>query len=275
MLNRTLRMTASLAGLSILCVGLSGLWHTLAGHESEAPTSGPLDASHSRFRLEQLVGLETALAAPAADEILKKADEVRNPSDSFAMTVDVESKGEDDARFDVKIKGKDKTLIKTLKPSRDVGRNMLMLEENMWSYVPNLKRAVRVSLNQKLTGQAANGDISRMRWHGDYDAEIEKETKEEWILQLKARKKGLTYERIRAWIKKDKFHPVKAEYLSSAGKVLKNASFSGYKIIAGDVRPTIILITDATDQSKASRIIIRSMADEDFPNSLFHQNSLK
>jgi outer membrane lipoprotein-sorting protein len=221
------------------------------------------------------VGINEAHAAPSAEEILQKADEVRNPSDSFAMTVDVETKGEDDARFDVKIKGKDKTLIKTLKPARDVGRNMLMLDENMWSYVPNLKRAVRVSLNQKLTGQAANGDISRMRWHGDYDAVIEKETKAEWVLHLKARKKGLTYERIRVWIKKNKFHPSQAEYLSGAGKVLKNASFSGYKNIAGAVRPTVILITDATDRSKASRIIIRSMADEDFPNSLFHQNSLK
>lgn len=276
MLKHMLHTTILFISPVLLSVTLAELWSTPAGQGD----AGLEEQPHSSFllaamRLDQLVMMETAFAAPAAEEILKKADEVRNPSASFAMMVDVETKGEEDARFDVKIKGKDKTLIKTRKPARDIGRNMLMLEENMWSYVPNLKRAVRVSLNQKLTGQAANGDISRMRWHGDYDAVIEKETKDFWILQLKARRKGLTYERVRAWIKKTQFHPIKAEYLSSSGKVLKTASFGGYKKIAGAVRPTVIVIRDATDQSKASRIIIRSMANENFPRSLFHQNSLK
>ena len=101
---------------------------------------------------------------PDADTILRKADEVRNPSESFSMVVDVESQNDDPARFEVMMQGKSKTLIRTKKPERDVGRSILMIDENMWAYVPNLKRSVRVSLNQKLTGQAANGDISRMRW---------------------------------------------------------------------------------------------------------------
>jgi outer membrane lipoprotein-sorting protein len=219
---------------------------------------------------------QQALAQPTkADEILKKADEVRNPSDSFSMLVDVVSAGSDDARFEVLIKGKDKTLIRTKRPVRDVGRNILMIEENMWAYIPNLKRAVRVSLNQKLTGQAANGDISRMRWFGDYKAEILSQDAEGWTLDLSALRKGLTYDRIKVWVSKKGFQPQKAEYLTSAGKVLKTAAFGNYRSIAGAVRPTEITIRDANDTSKSSTIVIREMRTEDFPESLFHQNSLK
>ena len=45
--------------------------------------------------------------------------------------------------------------------------------------MPSLKRAIRVSLSQKLMGEAANGDISRMRWYGDYNVKIEKQTNKE------------------------------------------------------------------------------------------------
>lgn len=227
------------------------------------------------IHIENSTAYASESASVSADTILKKADEVRNPSESFSMVVDVITKGEEDARFEVLIKGKNQTLIRTQKPTRDLGRNMLMQDESMWAYVPNLKRAVRVSLNQKLTGQAANGDISRMRWHGDYEASVEKETKKEWILTLSANKRGLTYEKIRAWISKDSFHPTQAEYLTKQGKVLKTASFEGYKKVLGKQRPTEITIRDASNKSKASQIMIREMESTDFPNSLFNQNSLK
>lgn len=213
--------------------------------------------------------------AESPELILQKADEVRNPSDSFSMIVDIKTKGQEDSRFEVLIKGKERTLVRTKKPARDVGRNMLMVEEDMWVYIPNLKRAVRVSLSQKLSGQAANGDISRMRWHGDYKADLDKETDEHWILDLQANKKGLTYDRIRVWVSKKGFKPARADYLTKRGKMLKRATFGAYKMILGAERPTEILIQDANDRSKMSKILIRKMNSENFPSSLFHQNSLK
>ena len=217
----------------------------------------------------------TALAQ-SPEAILQKADEVRNPSASFKMEVEVKNPGGDDTSvFEVSLKGKEKTMIKTLEPSRDKGRNMHMLKEDMWAYIPNLKRAVRISLNQKLTGQAANGDISRMRWAGDYDAKIESQDAGKWKLFLTATKKGLTYDKIRAVIDKKSFHPLKAEYLSPAGKVLKFATFRAYKTIAGAVRPTEIEIVDATKPSDKSIVHILKMENEDFPDSLFNQNNLK
>jgi outer membrane lipoprotein-sorting protein len=218
------------------------------------------------------MALSQVALAVTPDDILKAADEIRNPSDSFAMKVRVETGG-DISGFEVFTKGKDKTLVKTIAPPRDVGRDLLMLEENMWAYIPNLKRAVRVSLNQKLSGQAANGDIARMRWYGDYDAKVEKETPVLWILKLVAKKKGLTYERMRAFVEKKSMRPIKAEYLSSSDGLLKTAEFEEFKNIAGGVRPTLIKIRDGRSTEQSS-IKILQMESGDFPPSLFQREAL-
>src|SRR4051794_12065052 len=117
------------------------------------------------FALFILVASASGAETPSAEEVIQKVDQVRNPSDSYFMSVEVTSPDGKQAstKFDVSLQGNAKTLIKTVEPARDRGRNLLMLNEEMWAYIPNLKRAVRVSLSQKLTGQAANGDISRMR----------------------------------------------------------------------------------------------------------------
>lgn len=214
-------------------------------------------------------------ASPSADEIIKKADDIRNPGESYLMKVSVSSEGTDTSVFEVSINGNDKTFIKTLEPARDSGRNMLMLDEEMWAYIPNLKRAVRISLSQKLTGQAANGDISRMRWSGDYDAKIEKETGKDWTIYLTAKKKGLTYDKIRTRIHKKTFRPIVADFLTPAGKPLKRATYSEYKKRLGKERPHLIRIQDAIRKDDVSEIRILDMQIKTFPASLFNQNSLR
>jgi len=217
-----------------------------------------------------LVVFALPLWAETPSEILEKADKIRNPDSSFVMKVKITSSSESEPRvFDVSTKGQDKTLVKTLAPARDIGRDLLMVGQSMWAYIPNLKRGVRVNLSQKLSGEAANGDISRMRWAGDYDAVIEKQDAKAWTLMLTARKTGLTYEKVRAVIEKKTFRPLSAEYLTKSDKVLKKATFQDYKSIAGETRPTAIEIRDAVREDKQSRIVIESMVVKPLEDSLF------
>lgn len=228
------------------------------------------------FLLMSLFAFSLAHAELTPDELLKKADDIRNPSDSFQMKVSVQSTGETDrSEFEVFLKGKNKTLVKTLLPRRDRGRNMLMIDENMWVFIPNLKREVRISLAQKLTGQTANGDISRMRWHGDYEAQLVKKEGTNLQLALSAKKKGLTYDKMNLWVDKKTGRPEKAEYLTVTGKKLKEAFFQDYKEIAGGIRPTKIVINDAVKKEDSSILMITDMMTKDFPDSLFVRENLQ
>lgn len=213
------------------------------------------------------------MADPAAEKLLQKADSIRNPAKDFRMSIDVES-SENTTEFEVSLKGTDKTLIVTKKPAKDRGRNMLMIDRDFYAYVPNLKRSVRLSLAQKLSGQVANGDISRTRWYGDYDAAFENKTTQESVLLLTGRKEGLTYAKIRLWIENKTGRPLRAEYLSLNGKtLLKKASFEDYKNLAGAERPSTVKIQDTNGQ--VSFIRIRSMEAKPLSDSLFTERNME
>ena len=228
------------------------------------------------FAMIPILFVQFRAYANTVDEILKKTDAIRNPAQEFVMEVEVKSSADQDGPWmgEVSIKGNNKTLIKTLAPKREVGQNYLMLGTDIWAYTPRIKRALRVSLSQKLTGEAANGDIGRMRWHGDYDGKIRKTSSDRWELDLEANKKGLTYDKMRVWIKKN-YQPIEAEFLSKTGTVLKRASYSGFEKIHGEVRPTLMKITNALDKEKWSVIRIVKMEPRALPDSLFQKTSLE
>lgn len=219
-----------------------------------------------------LILCSTAFSADLLDEV----DKYRNPSDSYLMQVRIlSSKESEPASFLVYLKGNNKTLTKVLGPKKNLGRNMLMIDENMWVYVPNIRRSVRVSLSQKLTGEAANGDISRMRWAGDYTHKIEKKGPKEWELFLEATKKDLTYAKIRVWIAAKDKRPLKAEFLTLSGKVIKTATYEDYKMVLGMQRPSKIHIVDNLKKDQYSDIYIDKMENKSFPDSLFTEKSLE
>lgn len=211
-----------------------------------------------------------------AADLLQEVDKYRNPSDAYLMQVKIVSSHEKEAAsFLVYLKGNDKTLIKVLGPKKNLGRNMLMIGENMWVYVPNIRRSVRVSLNQKLTGEAANGDISRMRWAGDYSYKIEKQGTKEWELYLEAKKQGLTYSKIKVWIDAKDKRPLKAEFLTLSGKTIKTANYEDYRETLGMKRPHKIHIVDNLKKDQFSDILIEKMENKNFPDSMFTEKSLE
>lgn len=211
-----------------------------------------------------------------AQDLLAEVDSFRNPSDSYAMTVRIVSSNEsEEAKFLVYLKGNNKTLIKVLGPKKNLGRNMLMIGENMWVYVPNIRRSVRVSLNQKLTGEAANGDISRMRWSGDYTHKIVKQNKESMELFLEANKPGLTYAKIKVWVAAKDKRPLKAEFLTLSGKTIKTATYDKYQTTLGKMRPSLIRIVDNLKKDQFSEIHIQDMKNTNFPDSMFTEKSLE
>lgn len=214
-------------------------------------------------------------AALTADQIVERADEIRSPSSAFQMDVEVESSDGGTSKFQVDIGGTDSTLIKSRAPAREIGKNILMVGQDMWAYLPNIRRSVRVALNQKLSGQAANGDISRMRWRGDYSASIESQDATSWTLLLKAKTSGMTYDSIRVWIAKDSFRPLRGEFLTSAGRPLKRIKYEDYRDIGGGVRPTTMRIESADKAGDYSVLKILTMRQKEFPATHFTQSALQ
>ncbi len=214
-------------------------------------------------------------ASSPAEDILKKADAFRSPEGSFELRCEVvENSTKQKSVFDVFIQNNDHSLMVTRAPQRDVGRNLLMMEREMWVFIPNLNRPVRIALQQRLVGQVANGDLSRLKWVGDYKPSIEKKDSKTIQMLLKAQQKRLTYEQIRIYIDAKSYRPQKADYLTPNGKILKSSTFEDYGPLAGADRPRKMIITDALKKSESSTIKILSMNTRKFPTGFFTEANL-
>jgi hypothetical protein len=118
--------------------------------------------------------LPLGVCAQEAEEIVRQADLVRAPSAGFIwdVTVTASEPGKSPTvnGFEVYVKGGagSKVFVKFVSPARNVGRSLLALGRDLWIYLPDAGKPVRIPLAQRLVGQVANGDIARTNYAGDY-----------------------------------------------------------------------------------------------------------
>ena len=216
-----------------------------------------------------------------ADQAVLRADEGRGPQGAFSMIVKVRDAQDGDVKDSVyKVYSKDKrySLIEQIEPVRQAGRKLLMNEEELWLFSPNVSRPTRISFEQRLTGEVANGDLARTNFAEDYTATFGEEKIVEgkpcYALTLLARKKTVTYRKIMYWVEKRTFLPVKATFYALSGKVLKTAQYGGYKKILGKMRMTTVVITDALQKNRTSSITYSKHKVEKLTDSFFSKEAL-
>jgi hypothetical protein len=161
----------------------------------------------------------------SANEILRCSDRSRNGWDTYVVRTTIQNFEDnnliEEGVFDVRMKGTDKTLVKFL--NVDVkGQYLLMIDDDMWIYIPNTRKPIRITPLQRLMGNASNGDVARTRYAEDYTAAFKREESLGgipcYVLELNAKRDGATYKKIDYWIAKDSFRPQKAEMYMVSGK---------------------------------------------------------
>lgn len=181
-----------------------------------------------------LLGLGApAFAAPDAQAILRNSDQARGGG-LAGIAWEIRLVSRDGERVDepqrLSIKAvDDSSLAETLEPARFKGSKLLQVERNMWLTRPGLSKPIPISPRQRMSGQASNGDIAATNYAGDYDAQLNgTETLDGepcHVLDLTAKHKRATYDRIRYWVSVKRVVGLKAEFYSVSGKLLKTASF--------------------------------------------------
>ncbi len=223
--------------------------------------------------------------AVSADDLLKSSDQGRggmNFGIQWAAEIETIENGEKSVRgFDVKALDRD-AYVEAKTPARNKGEVYIFNDRTMWFYKPALKKPVSISARQKLSGQAANGDIASTYYSRDYLPSLEKEEvfsgEKCFVLLLKAKTKNLTYDQIRYWISAKTKLAVKAEFLTLQGKPFKvglleyknKLSFDG-KIISFISKLTIY---DSKFPENRSTINYSTPRLVNHPASLFNVNNL-
>jgi outer membrane lipoprotein-sorting protein len=239
----------------------------------------------SRLALALVLVLSLAPAAwgDEAADIVRDADRARRPGESFVWKITITSREAKKAPsvdgFEVFVKGSGRSFVKFVAPPRNAGRSLLALGRDLWIYLPDAGKPVRIPFSQRLVGQVANGDIARTDYAGDYDATLLGEESVDGVachvLDLKARTKEVTYAAIKYWVSKAERRPVKAELYAGTGTLLKVGVFDGYKEIAGLRLVTRLTLVDAIRKDKTSVLEYGEISVRDLPEKYFDKSYMK
>ena len=225
-----------------------------------------------------LVGHAASVPGIDADALLKRSDTFRNGWGSFTTRVRITNyesgKADEEKLYEVSQKGTDKTYVEFMSP-REKGRHLLMLGDDMWIYLPDTSRPVRITPLERLSGDASNGDVARTNYAVDYTPVYVRGEKVGdvncHLLELTAKRKGATYQRILYWLRAEDARPVRAEFYLTSGKHIKSASFDDYAQIGGKMLLRRLTLYDEIRHNSHSLLEYSGTSPRELPDKLFYQ----
>lgn len=201
-----------------------------------------------------------AMADPTAEELMRKYDQLMGPENFESVTRMVAHRDDGTTRaykMVVLKKGDDKLRLTFQEPAAVVGQELLRQGDNLWVYMPNLKRAVRLANRDSFQGgDFNNADVLRVKYQADYSGTVAPDATvpNAYLLELKAKTTNASYDRIRLWMRKADSMPVVAEYYTASGKMLRKAEFSDYKNFNGLTRPGKIVMRNMLATARFSEM---------------------
>ena len=177
--------------------------------------------------------------------ILKQVDKNLQPEsfESYRKLINIEPNGakREFLLYTLK-KGNDKIASLFLSPASEKGRATLRLGDNMWLYIPNVGKPVRItSLQSVVGGVFNNADIMRLDYNVEYDVQNIVDEKNEYILDLKAKTTTVAYDKLKMWVDKKTVIPTKIECYAATGLLIKTLYFKERKPFdEGILRPSVI-----------------------------------
>jgi outer membrane lipoprotein-sorting protein len=217
-----------------------------------------------------------------AQNILKKADQIRFPNQGFQVDVSIKTaapgQSGDIRKYRILSKGNENTVVMITEPAAERGQIMLMKDRNLWIFLPSVSQPVRLSLAQRLTGQVANGDLARSNFTGDYTPKLLRSDaingEKYHVLELTAVDRSVTYHKVIYWVRESNFFPHRAEFYSLSNRLLKTARYENFQTMLGAPRPTRLVMEDALRKGEESVLEYSAMKLRDLPDKVFTKDYL-
>ena len=192
-------------------------------------------------------------SAPAfaldGNEILLQVDRNLQPEsyEMYRKLINIEPDGskKEYVLYSVK-KGQDKMVALFLSPASEKGRSTLRLGDNMWLYIPNVGRPIRItSLQSVVGGVFNNSDILRLDYGSEYSATVKEERKDAYVLECKAKTATVAYDSLKMVVDKKTMVPVTIECYAASGMLIKTLYYKDIKKFGDNLMRPAVLETDS------------------------------
>ena len=207
-------------------------------------------------------------------ELLEKVDRNLTPQsyEMYRKLINIEPDGrkKEFVLFTVK-KGKEKVAALFISPASERGRSTLRVGENMWLYIPNVGKPVRItSLQSVVGGVFNNSDIMQLDYHEEYDVIQQEDHGDSFYLQLKAKTRTVAYDQLRMWVDREHAVPTRIECLTADSMLIKTLHFKDIKDFGGGIiRPSVMETDSPLYQGYKSVMLFANIQERDFSDEVF------
>lgn len=220
-----------------------------------------------------LLGCSAATAQDAALLAAEQARGILTGNQGVQWTVTVS--GKKNAKFVATSQG-GKIFAEVIEPADATGRRYLAESGGqMWFWKPGLSRPVSVSKRQRLSGDAAIGDIASTSFVDGYKVvggepgEVNGEAAT--VYTMKANSPGDTYAQIKYWVTTKEHLGKKAEFYSKSGTLLRSSTMTYQNTVQG--RPFLSRM-DIVDGGDTITLTFGDVRIGSFPARLFTRDNL-
>jgi outer membrane lipoprotein-sorting protein len=183
------------------------------------------------------------------------------------------------------VQGVDKAFTEYLSPPREKDTKMLKLRDELWIYSPATDRTIKIA-GHMLRRSMMGSDISYEDYMEDpklsniYNAELIAEEnisgRDCYILELSAKKGGLSYHRRKMWVDKERYLPLKEERFAKSGKLLKIFVIDEVFKVQERWYPKRAVFKDVLASGEGTEFIIDSIEfNVEIPEHIFSKASLR
>lgn len=223
-----------------------------------------------------------------AQEMIKISEDImQGKSNIMRLAMEVKtSTWQREYEMDVWMKARNKTLIKISSPTRKMGESYLKKNLQLWLHMPQVERTILIPpssmLQPFLGGDFSYDDLVKVsHLSEDYNCQLLKEEIAgegmSYVINLEPKPEApVVYGRLKIWLRKNDYVPLKQEFYDEHNILLKTIDFLDIRFIGGHTIPTIWKMTNNLKQGHQTIIKVEDAKfDLEIANEIFDRERLK
>jgi outer membrane lipoprotein-sorting protein len=229
--------------------------------------------------MKSILVVLTLVSLLMSDNLLEQIDKKMAPgsSESYKKLINIEPDGskKEFLLYQAR-KGSDKMVSAFLQPESEKGRTTLRVGDNMWLYIPDVGKAIRITSMQSVVGGVFNNsDIMRLDFGTEYTIVSQQDKGDTITVETKAKTDTVAYDKLIMQVDKATTTPKQIECYSATGMLIKTLYYKDIKDFGnGIVRPAVMETKSKLYKGYVSVMVYGKITPKSFSDEAFTLDNL-
>jgi isochorismate synthase EntC len=229
---------------------------------------------------------QSIFALPAANDLLKKIDEVQKQTTDVKANVSLTQQKANQGVKTLEVlyyrRDSDRSFLIVMEaPESDKGNGYLRVADNFWMYRRNTRTFQHINRDESIGGSDAKGqDFEERSVTELYQPALDKDNKEKlseeklgqiavYKFEVTNKVKDVSYPKKVYWVRTDNGLVLKEESYSSSNTLMQTAYYLKYTTLHGKYVPVEQLFIDEFEKGNKTKVVLSNIADDKLDDKIF------